>query len=283
MGGHEPEGSPGRSHSQRRAGVRLCKDVLASRRGKTTPRTGRDCVFTWTRDTAIVAIGLARPVAHPAAARRYAVRSDHAGTRPAAPVHGCGPKSPDSHRVVWGLISRPPVSRLGFPPVSRLPTRALPLRAPSSGFPSPALSGSVPSAVAVGFGSPPVSLRVPFPLSNLHVSAAARGVPRSLVPRGRDQGHQFPARSLAPICRAGPPATQMFPGSGSGRAARRVGRRLPHRPEPGWPLSGLGKDAARQHTLISPMPPGPDTPGHSRTAGVCLPGFERADRPHLRR
>ena len=66
----------------------------------------------------------------------------------------------------------PPV---GFPPVSRLPTRALPLRPPSSGFPfawrsqvqslRPSLSGSVPCRFPSG---------VPFPLSNLHVSAAAR-------------------------------------------------------------------------------------------------------------
>ena len=38
----------------------------------------------------------------------------------------CGPKSPDSHRVVWGLTSRPPVSPAGFPPVSRLPTGFFP-------------------------------------------------------------------------------------------------------------------------------------------------------------
>ena len=36
----------------------------------------------------------------------------------------CGPKSPDSHRAVWGLTSRPPVSPSGFPPVSR-PSSAL--------------------------------------------------------------------------------------------------------------------------------------------------------------
>ena len=108
-----------------------------------------------------------RPGAHPAAARRYAVRSDHARTRPAAPVHGCGPKSPDSHRVVWGLISRPPASRPGFPPVSRLPTRALPLRPPSSGFPS---SGALrfrpfgrrcPVRFPVGFPPGPLPLEQP--------------------------------------------------------------------------------------------------------------------------
>jgi len=115
-----------------------------------------------------------RPVAHPAAARRYAVRSGHAGTRPAAPVHGCGPKSPDSHRVVWGLISRLPVSRPGFPPVSRLPTRALSLRPPSSGFPSLGVLRFRPFGRRFPVRFPSDSLRVPFPLSNLHVSAAAR-------------------------------------------------------------------------------------------------------------
>ncbi len=138
MGSHEREESPGRSRSERRVGARLCKDVLASRRGKTTLRTGRDCVFTWTRDTAIVAIELAAARCPSSRCPAIRVRSDYAGTRPAAPVNGCGPKSPDSHQVVWGLISRPPVSRPGFPAVSRLPTRALPLRPPSSGFPSSA-------------------------------------------------------------------------------------------------------------------------------------------------
>jgi hypothetical protein len=110
-----------------------------------------------------------RPVAHPAAARRYAVRSDHAGTRPAAPVHGCGPKSPDSHRVVWGLISRPPVPPAGFPPVSRLPTRALPLRPPSSGFPSPGVLRFRP------FGRRcPVRLPVGFPPGSLPLEQPSR-------------------------------------------------------------------------------------------------------------
>jgi hypothetical protein len=62
-----------------------------------------------------------------------------------------------------------PVCPPGLFPFVRLPpVRSLRL----------ALSGSVPSAVAVRFGSPSVSLRVPFPLSNLHVSAAARRICR---------------------------------------------------------------------------------------------------------
>ena len=83
------------------------------------------------------------------------------------PVRACGPKSPGSHRAVWGLISRPPVSPSGFPPVSRrLPSGS----SPSSAFlwfpVGQASSGSFPSAVTVRFRSPSVSLRVPFPLSN---------------------------------------------------------------------------------------------------------------------
>jgi hypothetical protein len=88
-------------------------------------------------------------------------------------VDACGPGSPDSHRVVWGLTSRPPVppraflrfpvcppgsppspAFLWFPFVRRSPVR--PLR-PLPGFRFP-------------FGVPPGSL----PLSNLHDSAAER-------------------------------------------------------------------------------------------------------------
>ena len=87
-------------------------------------------------------------------------------------VDACGPKSPDSHRAVWGLISRPPVSPAGFSPVSRLPAGFLPfVRLPLVSL-RPAFSGSFPSAVA-RFRFPSVSLRVPVPLGNLHVSAAA--------------------------------------------------------------------------------------------------------------
>jgi hypothetical protein len=69
-------------------------------------------------------------------------------------VDACGPGSPDSHRVVWGLTSRPPVSLAGFPPVSRLPAGFSPVaRLPLVSL-RPAFSGSSPSAVA----------RVPVPL-----------------------------------------------------------------------------------------------------------------------
>ncbi len=81
-------------------------------------------------------------------------------------VNGCGPKSPDSHRAVWGLISRPPVSPAGFPPVSRLPAGFFPfVRLPLASL-RPASSGSFPSAVArfrfpLGFPPGPLSLGQP--------------------------------------------------------------------------------------------------------------------------
>jgi hypothetical protein len=87
-------------------------------------------------------------------------------------VNACGPGSPDSHRVVWGLTSRPPVPPAGFPPVSRLPAGFSPFARPPLVSLRPAFSGSSPSAVA-RFQFPSVSLRGPFPLGNPHDSAAA--------------------------------------------------------------------------------------------------------------
>ncbi len=72
-------------------------------------------------------------------------------------VDACGPGSPDSHRVVWGLTSRPPVSPCGlssgFPFARRVP----PLRPPSSGFPSSGVLRFVP------FGRCPVPVPLRFP------------------------------------------------------------------------------------------------------------------------
>jgi hypothetical protein len=111
-------------------------------------------------------------------------------------VDECGPKSPDSHRVVWGLTSRPPGSPTGLPPASGLPAGFIPFaRRPLVSL-RPAFSGSFPSAVA-RCRSPPVSLRVPVHLSSFHGSAAAGRFRRRLVPGGKDQGHQYcrdPAR-----------------------------------------------------------------------------------------
>ena len=89
-------------------------------------------------------------------------------------VHARGPKSPDSHRVVWGLTSRPPVYPAGFPPVSRLPAGFFPPSSAFLGFPVVGRSPVGSLRPLPGSGSPSVSLRVPFPLSNVHVSAAVR-------------------------------------------------------------------------------------------------------------
>jgi hypothetical protein len=91
---------------------------------------------------------------------------------PAVMIDACGPKSPDSHRVVWGLTSWPPVpvrAFLRFPvcPPGSSPFARLPLVSRR-----PAFSGSSPSAVA----PVPVPLRFPsgFPSAgNAHASAAA--------------------------------------------------------------------------------------------------------------
>jgi len=88
-------------------------------------------------------------------------------------VDACGPGSPDSHRVVWGLTSRPPVSPRAF---LRFPV-CPPGSSPSSAvlwFPFARRSPVRSLRPLPGSGSPSVSLRVPFPLSNLHLSAAAR-------------------------------------------------------------------------------------------------------------
>ena len=147
-----------------------------------SPRVGEDnathgpqLVFTWTRDTAIVAIELA--AARCPSSRCPAIRSslrpcrNSTGStgrwvRPQIP--GFSPGGLGPHLTASGFPVR---AFLRFPVC---PPGALPLRAPSSGFPSPGALRFRPSAVAVRFGSPSVSLRVPFPLSNLHVSAAAR-------------------------------------------------------------------------------------------------------------
>jgi hypothetical protein len=84
------------------------------------------------------------------------------------------PQIPDSHRVVWGLTARPPGSpRRAF---LRFPV------CPPGSSPSPAFlwfpfvrRSPVRSLRPLpGSGSPSVSLRGPFPLSDLHGSAAAR-------------------------------------------------------------------------------------------------------------
>ena len=74
--------------------------------------------------------------------------------------------------MVWGLTSRPPVSLRAF---LRFPV-CPPGPSPSSAFlwfPFLRRPPVGPFGRCPGSGSPSVSLRVPFPLSNLHVSAAA--------------------------------------------------------------------------------------------------------------
>jgi len=127
-------------------------------------------------------------------------------------VNACGPKSPDSHRVVWGLITRPPVSPAGFPPVSRLPAGFFPfVRLPLASL-RPTFSGCSLRPLP-GSGSPSVSLRVPFPWGKLHVSAAAGRFRRR---RSRAAGTKVTssAATTSPGSRD-PPALQM--GSGWAR------------------------------------------------------------------
>ena len=122
-------------------------------------------------------------------------------------VNACGPKSPDSHRVVWGLITRPPVSPAGFPPVSRLPAGFFPfVRLPLASL-RPTFSGCSLRPLP-GSGSPSVSLRVPFPLSNLYISAAARRFPR----RWSRAAGTNATSSTTPLGSRDPPARRM--GSG---------------------------------------------------------------------
>jgi len=113
-------------------------------------------------------------------------------------------------------------SRPGSPPVSRLPSGVLPLRPPSSGFPSSGVlrfrpfGRRCPVPFPVGF--PPVS----FPFSNLHAS----------TPEGRSRRHWSRAArtkvtstgAIPGSDGAGPPATQMLSRSGSRRRTA-AGRR----------------------------------------------------------
>jgi hypothetical protein len=99
-----------------------------------------------------------------------------------------GPKSPDSHRVVWGLISRPPGPRRAF---LRFPV------CPPGSFPSPASLWFpyIRRSRFVPFGRRPVPVsrrfpRVPFHLSGLYCSAATGRFRRRLVPGDKDKGHQ---------------------------------------------------------------------------------------------
>ena len=104
-------------------------------------------------------------------------------------VDACGPRSPDSHRVVWGLTSRPPVSPAGFPPVSRLPTGFFPF-ARLLWFPFVRRSPVRSLRPLPGSGSPRFPSGIPFPWA-IFTLALPGGGSAALVPGGRDQGHRF--------------------------------------------------------------------------------------------
>jgi hypothetical protein len=210
-------------------------------------------------------------------------------------VGACGPKSPDSHRVVWGLTSRPPVSPAGFPPVSRLPAGSLPFVRLLLVSLRPAFSGLFPSAVA----RVPVPLRFPpgsLPLSNLHVSAAVRRFRRRWS-RAAGTKVTSPAATTSPGSRD-PPALQM--GSGwarwdvatespvtSGRERRTSPR--PNRPERRFTCVMQLIRRRRSVTCGRPHCAAPVGGGHRParppgdrwfcpTVGICMPGSGRPRR-----
>ena len=128
-----------------------------------------------------------------------------ARTMPAVMIDACGPKSPDSHRVVWGLTSWPPVPLRAF---LRFPVcpRVLPLRPLSSGFPSSGVLRFVSFGRCPGSGS----LRFPswFPsASNAYASAAARRFRRRWS-RAAGTKVTSSAATTSPGSR-GPPARRM--------------------------------------------------------------------------
>jgi hypothetical protein len=109
-------------------------------------------------------------------------------------VDACGPKSPDSHRAVWGLTSRPPVSPAGFPPVSRLPAGS----SPSSAFlwfPFVRRSPVRSLRPLPGSGSPRFPSGFPFPWA-IFTLALPRGGSAGVGP-GR-QGPRSPALPRPP-------------------------------------------------------------------------------------
>ena len=107
-------------------------------------------------------------------------------------VDACGPKSPDSHRVVWGLTSRPPVLPGGLSSGFPFARRVLPHRPPSSGFPSSGVLrfgpfGRCPVPVPFRFPS-----GVPFP-SAIFTLALPRGGSGGVGP-----GRQGPRSPVLP-------------------------------------------------------------------------------------
>jgi hypothetical protein len=171
-------------------------------------------------------------------------------------VGACGPKSPDSHRVVWGLTSRPPVSPAGFPPVSRLPAGSLPfvrLLLVSLVRRSPVRSLRPLPGFRFPLGFPPGSL----PLSNLHVSAAVRRFRRRWS-RAAGTKVTSPAATTSPGSRD-PPALQM--GSGWAR----------------WDVATESPVTSGRERRTSPRPNRPD---NLRRVGARLSRVLRAAGSH---
>ena len=201
-------------------------------------------------------------------------------------VNGCGPKSPGSHRAVWGLIARPPDSPAGFPAVSRLPAGFFPfVRLPLVSL-RPAFSGSFPSAVARFRFPPRFPSGFPFPWA-IFTLALPRGGSAGVGP-GR-QGPRSPAlprpppldRAIRPHsrwrrlgtmgCRHRIACYERPPSTGHRRARTAQADILPGRPRlrllsvtdfpsasvPGWQRSRLPTTWAWPRSLAVPMVPGP--------------------------
>ena len=113
-------------------------------------------------------------------------------------VDACGPKSPDSHRVIWGLTARPPVSPGGLSSGFPFARRVLCLRLPSSGFPSSGVLRFGP------FGRCPVPAPLRFPSG--FPSRGCAGETRSCGPTAR-RAEPAPAQpgSAPPASRPGRP------------------------------------------------------------------------------
>ena len=184
-------------------------------------------------------------------------------------VGACGPKSPGSHRVVWGLISRPPVpvrAFLRFPvcPAEFFPVvRLLPVSL------RPAFSGSVP----VGF--PPVSFpsatsTLALPRSSPPGIGPVRPGPRSPVPAAPWLRWRRSARTIH--------APQDWIGT---RARRHLHPPLPHRttvPAAGERPGGGGV-RVRDHSGREDTPAAHvEGPQRSRQASLTHthPGLRRA-------
>jgi hypothetical protein len=160
-------------------------------------------------------------------------------------VDACGPKSPAL--TGWSGAS---------PHVLRFPLRAF-LRfpvCPPGSSPSPAVlwfpfvrRSPVRSLRPLpGSGSPSVSLRVPFPLSNLHLSAAARRFPR----RWSRAAGTNATSSTTPLGSRDPPARRM--GSGWAR----------------WDAATEPPVTSGRERRTSPRPNCPDRPLLTRTCGL---------------